>query len=62
MDVPLDDPLPYPRVVVVELRGPVEEVAAVRAAIEARAVFNDATTDDVADGTVRCRMSVIPSE
>jgi hypothetical protein len=65
MDVPADEPLSpllYPHVVVVELRGPVEEVATVQAWIEARALYSDATTVGVFGGKVSCQMNVVVGE
>lgn len=65
MELPADDPLaplPYPRVVVVELRGPAAEVAAVQAWIAGRAPYSDATTIGVFDGKVTCHMNVVVGE
>jgi hypothetical protein len=65
MDVPADDPHaphPYPRVVVVELRGPAEEVAAVQAWIAARALYSDARIWGVFGDKVTCRMNVVVGE
>jgi hypothetical protein len=62
---PADDPQaphPYPRVVVVELRGPVEEVSAVQAWIAARALYSDATISGVFGDKVSCRMNVVVGE
>jgi hypothetical protein len=64
-DIPADGPLaphPYPRVVVVELRGPAEEVAAVRAWIEARALYSDAAILGVFGERVSCHMNVVVGE
>lgn len=65
MDVPTDEPLspsPYPNVVVVELRGSAEEVAAVQAWIETRALYVDSTTVGVFGGKVSCQMNVVVGE
>lgn len=65
MDIPADEqlsPFPFPRVVVVELRGPAEEVAAVQAWIEAQALYSDATTVGVFGGKVSCQMNVVVGE
>ncbi|MDX6332147.1 MAG: hypothetical protein QOI83_4530 [Streptomycetaceae bacterium] len=65
MDVPVDDPLaphPYPRVVVVELRGPLEEVATVQTWIAARALYSDATIMGVFGDKVSCQMNVVVGE
>jgi hypothetical protein len=52
----------YPRVVVVELRGPAKEVAEVQAWIEARALYSDAATVGVFGNKVSCRMNVVVAE
>lgn len=65
MDVPADEPrspLSYPRLVVVELRGPEEEVAAVRAWIEAQALYSDATIVGVFGGNISCHLNVVVGE
>jgi hypothetical protein len=65
MELGADDPLasrPYPRVVVVELRGPVEEVGAVQGWIAARALYSDTTTVGVFGDKITCRMNVVVGE
>jgi hypothetical protein len=65
MDAPAEDPhapLPYPHVVVVELRGPTEEVTAVQAWIADRALYSDTTTVGVFGDRVTCHMNVVVGE
>jgi hypothetical protein len=53
---------PDPRAVVVELHGPVFEVAQVRGWLAARAGFVGSVQWDEPDGSLRVRMTVIPPE
>lgn len=51
-----------PRVVSVELRGPAEEVAEVRAWIEARALYSEAEVLSVFGPRMTCQMTVVVEE
>ncbi|TKA00011.1 hypothetical protein [Actinacidiphila oryziradicis] len=64
MDVLCDDSLAslHPRVVVVEMRGPMEEVIAVQAWIAGRALYCDTTILGVFGDKVSCRMNVVVGE
>lgn len=46
----------------VVLHGPVGSVAQVRAWIEARSGFADGIAEDQPDGSVECRMTIVPPE
>lgn len=60
---PDDTPNPFrPRVVSVELRGPAEEVAEVRAWIEARALYSEAEVLSVFGPRMTCQMTVVVEE